>query len=268
MTLKKIKKEDYDFFDNIERYIINGERIEDTIHIDELSTDCNSFYDYWERTSSNKEIAKNICNKLVGLYKKLKEGNINYSKENNYMKDFAFLNYWTNWKIYNELYGSTSVSNFYDLIGSHVELDSPLEFVNDYIYDFDKNDLYKMNILYSLYAKYSKLNAVIESKLVLDKEAFLSLSNECCTDYNKTNYICNDNNNTSIFCKKLNDFMLKYGELYSNIDKKKPEFSDYFKSLSSCGNTKIISTAVTGTFLGLIPLFGVLYKVSELNILL
>ncbi|KMZ96416.1 hypothetical protein PVNG_05951, partial [Plasmodium vivax North Korean] len=81
------------------------------------------------------------------------------------------------------------------------------------------------------------------------------------------NYICNDGNNikNSKFCEKLNTFISKYKDLYTKVDNQGPEFSNNFIKLEECPNTKIITTAVTGTVVGLIPLLGVLYKFTPMG---
>ncbi|SCA81877.1 VIR protein [Plasmodium vivax] len=266
MTPKQITEKDYAFFDNIDRYIIKGKSIELTPHTLETPKGCTSFTDQWGKKIGNEEMAKNMCNSFISIYKKLKSGKDNYTLDSDYKKDFAFLNYWTNRKIYDEFNESNSVSNFYDLIGSHVEFDSSLEFVNELIYDFDKDDLYNMNILYNLYENYSKLNAIEYNNSEQNKQV-LTLSTACCANYIKGSYICNADNkkNSPIFCKKLEDFESKYSNLYTKYHGSRSEFADNLIKLSECPNNKIITTAVTGTFVGLIPLFGVLYKFTPMG---
>ncbi|KMZ76709.1 hypothetical protein PVIIG_05708, partial [Plasmodium vivax India VII] len=73
------------------------------------------------------------------------------------------------------------------------------------------------------------------------------------------------NNNNSKFCQELNKFESKYNELDGKVREQASELSDYFIRLSECPNTKIITTAVTGSIIGLIPLFGVLYKFTPMG---
>ncbi|SCA81847.1 Plasmodium vivax Vir protein, putative [Plasmodium vivax] len=162
---------------------------------------------------------------------------------------------------------NTTVKDFYDYIGSHALSELNYDVSNTLIYDIDKDDLYKLNILYSLYEKYSKLNAITYDNLDQDKQSLYSHSTACCNDYNKAKYICNDDNknNNSKFCDKLNDFKSKYDKLEEKVVQQGSEFSDYFIKLSVCPNNKIITTAVTGTVVGLIPLFGVLYKFTPMG---
>ncbi|CAI7724062.1 Plasmodium vivax Vir protein, putative [Plasmodium vivax] len=268
MTCKEDTKEEiYDFFDNIDRYIKDGKSIEPTLTEVESFEDCSSFAETWGKSSGNDVMAKKLCNIFTSIYNKLKHGKANYKKDINYRKDFSFLNYWINWKKregqFNE---STCIDDFYTNIENHVLFILGFEFENTLIYDIDKYELNKMNKLYNLYEKYTKLNAVIDSTIDLDKESFLSLSTACCTDYNDANYTCNGgNNNDSKFCEKLKTFQSKYEGLQNKIDQNRPEYSDFFKSLSKCPNNKIISTAVTGSIVGLIPLLGVLYKFTPMG---
>ncbi|KMZ92301.1 hypothetical protein PVMG_03656 [Plasmodium vivax Mauritania I] len=209
-------------------------------------------------------MAKNMCKIFISIYKKLKGEIENYKADSNYKKDFAFLNYWVNWKIQENGFNEyEAAQNFNDYLEVYELLETNFDTTNLLIYDINKDELYKMNILYNLYEKYTKLNSIISNVSNQDKQELLTLSTQCCTDYNEANYICNSgNNNNSEFCKKLKKFQTKYEELNNKVEKEKSEYSDYFKSLSKCPNNKIITTSVTGSIIGLIPLLGVLYKVK------
>ncbi|SCA60425.1 VIR protein [Plasmodium vivax] len=263
----KKKEEVYDFFEKIHRYIINGKRIEDTISNGELFLECNLFANQWGQKRGKEELAKNVCNIFINIYKKLKNGNENYSRDIDYNNDFAFLNYWVNWKIHEGgINESNSVTDFYNHLDGHAPRELTLEFTNDFIYDINKNYLNKMNILYNLYENYSKLNAIEYTNQEQNKEV-LTLSTACCTDYIKVSYICNDDNkkNNLKFCEQLNTFISKHDALYAQVVARNPKYSDTFIKLSECPNNKIITTAVTGTVVGLIPLFGVLYKFTPMG---
>ncbi|KMZ98954.1 hypothetical protein PVNG_05666 [Plasmodium vivax North Korean] len=258
----------YKFFEEISRYIKEGKSIEHTILIDESIEGCNSFSVTWGKKLGNITLAKNICSIFISIYKKLKNENTDYINDSNYKNDFAFLNYWVNWKIQGEFYQNKPLSEFYDYIEGQGLIDINLDIDNPLIYDIEKNDLYKMKILYSLYENYSKLNDIIENKFDEYKQSLSTLSTACCPEYNKASYICNDDNKEKNpkFCEKLRTFNSKYDILYQKVFAKGPPFSENFIKLSECHNNKIITSAVTGTVVGLIPLLGVLYKVSELNI--
>ncbi|CAI7724129.1 PIR protein [Plasmodium vivax] len=263
MTPVQSKKEElYDFFEKIDRYIADGKSIEDIIDMDQSPTYCYSFTEIWGERSGNKEIAKNICYRFVSLYKYL------ISEEHNYKKDFAFLNYWVNWKIQKgEFKEDTSVSDFYGHIDSHVLSEFGYYIAEGLIYDIDKDELNKMNNLFNLYEKYSKLNYIIDNDEGLDKQSLLSVSTECCIDYIKASNICNpDNNNiNSKFCEKLKNFESEYEKLYKKDGAKGSDFSDNFIRLSECGNTKIMSNKLLGSMVGIIPLFGILYKFTPMG---
>ncbi|KMZ88519.1 hypothetical protein PVBG_06005 [Plasmodium vivax Brazil I] len=124
-----------------------------------------------------------------------------------------------------------------------------------------------MNILYRLYVNYVKLNSIGYQNAEEDTRQLLTHSTACCPDYIKASYICNDDNKerNPKFCEKLETFKLKYGVLYRSVVAKGPPFSENFIELSKCPNTKIITTAVTGSIIGLIPLFGVLYKFTPMG---
>ncbi|KNA02250.1 hypothetical protein PVNG_04481 [Plasmodium vivax North Korean] len=255
----------YDFFENIDRYIENGKSIADIIEMDKSPKYCDSFTEKWGNISGSKEIAKKFCIHFISLYKYLSEGKNNYRDNANYKNDFGFLNYWVNWKIQKgEFKEDTSVSDFRGYMDSHVLHYFHYDLSKDLIYDIDKEDLNNMNRLFNLYEKYTKLNDIINDELGIDKQSLLSVTTECCTDYIKASNICNpDNNNiNSRFCEKLTAFQSKYGKLYDEVARKEPHFSDNFIRLSECGNTKIMSNKFLGSMVGIIPLFGILYKVK------
>ncbi|KMZ96360.1 hypothetical protein PVNG_06230 [Plasmodium vivax North Korean] len=258
------KKGMYGFFENINRYIKDGKSIELTRPV-ESAEGCSSFSERWSNEPDNKKIAKNICDNLVRLYKYLSNEKADYKSDINYEKDLAYIRYWVNWKIYKGNFkDNISVSFFYDLVESHA-----LGKLNNYIYiniinNINENELNKMNILYNLFEKYSELKSIVDTNLEHGKHSLLPLSTACCTHYIKANYICNgDNkNNNPKFCDKLVTFESQYEQLYNEVLQKGSDYYKNFIKLSECPNNKIITTAVTGTVVGLIPLLGVLYKVK------
>ncbi|CAI7719069.1 Plasmodium vivax Vir protein, putative [Plasmodium vivax] len=265
------KEELYNFFENIERYIEHGKSIEDIIDMDKSPTYCDSFTEQWGNISGSKEIAKNICIRFISLYKYLSEGKNNYRDNANYKNDCGFLNYWVNWKIQKgEFKEDTSVSDFRGYIDSHVLHVMGYYVAEDLIYDIDKDELNKMNNLFNLYEKYSKLNDLINDESGLDKQSLLSVSTECCIDYIKASNICNPdyNNNNNInskFCEKLKNFESEYEKLYKKDGEIGSDISDNFIRLSECGNTKIMSNKLLGSMVGIIPLFGILYKFTPMR---
>ncbi|SCA59990.1 Plasmodium variant antigen protein Cir/Yir/Bir, putative [Plasmodium vivax] len=263
------KEESYDFFKNINRYIKDGKSIELTLNVDESPNGCTSFANYCESISVNKDIAKNICDRLVILYKHFSHGNNNYIGSTDFKNDFTFLNYWVNLKIRDSQFNErTCVDNFYGHIDSHALHHINNDIPNDLIYDIEQDELEKINKLYNLYKEYSELNAIVENRLEPNKEKLLALSTECCSDYIEVKYICNGDNNTknnSKFCEILKEFESKYEKLYDPLAQKVSDFSDYFIKLKECPNNKIITTAVTGSIFGLIPLLGILYKFTPMR---
>ncbi|KMZ96086.1 hypothetical protein PVNG_05995 [Plasmodium vivax North Korean] len=160
---------------------------------------------------------------------------------------------------------NTPVKDFIDHIESHYIISANLDIDNPLIYDINKDDLYEMNILYRLYMNYKVLDTILENASNEVKVKSLSHSTACCKDYLEARYICDTSKNESNipFCNKLKVFKTKYDELVQKVIKQGSEVSDYLIKLEECPDNKIITTAVTGTVVGLIPLFGVLYKVSE-----
>ncbi|EDL42663.1 variable surface protein Vir30, putative [Plasmodium vivax] len=259
----------YDFFDNISNYMKDGKSIEDTVRSVDASKYCDSFSSATASQLGDKENAKYICEiftKLCNHFPNCKKQEQNTS----YKQNCGLLNYWLNMKLNDDkINGKTCVLEIENTIQS--QCSDIFEFNFDslnFLYDIKKEELHKMNILYSLYQNYSKLKNIIENKSGPEKTSLLPHSTACCADYNKAKYICSDDNNKITFCKKLVTFESKYDELYNTFKGKKSEFSDDLIKLSECTDNKIITTAVTGTVVGLIPLFGVLYKFTPMGQLL
>ncbi|KMZ88782.1 hypothetical protein PVBG_06218 [Plasmodium vivax Brazil I] len=269
MTCKQNKKEEsYEFFENIVNYIDKAKSAESNAEPSNAVSECNSFMETSGSYFTVEETAKRICQQYVKLYNSLTDCKINSSSNPNYQKCRDFLNYWVNFKLIEIM-----KKEYHSVINVHGHLESQITFSNlginiVCIHDINKDDLYKMNILYRLYKNYTDLDTILESRSNTVKKTSLSLSTACCKDYLEARYICDTskNNSNSPFCNKLNDFKSKYDKLDDKFVREPSEISDYLIKLSECPNTKIISTAVTGTVVGLIPLLGVLYKVSELNI--
>ncbi|CAI7718694.1 hypothetical protein PVPAM_050008700 [Plasmodium vivax] len=269
MCTRGPNEESYQFFDNIVDYINKANNYENDDESGNISSNCDKFSSTWSTWFKNKLIAKSVCEELIKLYKSLDVLKAKSACSEDYKNECGFFNYRVNFKI-TESRGNKHkcASELYNAIESYF-MDGSINYVNLYfIYDIDNNDLNKMNILYNLYENYSKLKAIEYKNEEQDKQQLLTHSSACCPDYIEANYICNPDNrdNNRKFCEKLDKFKTKYDDLYNEVVPKGSDYSKNFIKLSECPNTKIITTAVTGTVVGLIPLFGVLYKVSQLNI--
>ncbi|KMZ77310.1 hypothetical protein PVIIG_06118 [Plasmodium vivax India VII] len=183
----------------------------------------------------------------------------------NYKKDSNFVNYWLNYKIReSKLNGSVCVNKFSQGMEQQCVETLKLNYSSDFIYHIDEEDFQKMKLLYILYENYSILNKLINNSTSEEPKLLLDPSNNCYDNYKKARNMCYDKNNK--FCQKLEKFKSKYEALYTILETKDEEFSKNFKRLPEDENSKIISTATIGSVVGLIPLFGVLYRVSKLNI--
>ncbi|KMZ92850.1 hypothetical protein PVMG_01436 [Plasmodium vivax Mauritania I] len=233
-----VKKDIYDFFNNIDKYITEVKKIENPTLPNTSLVDCKHFSN--QEDLGNKEKAESLCNSFASLNKFL----VPIKKEDH-------------------LDPYNCISYVYNVMDSHLGSKPDYNSLDCQLYNINKVELNKMNKLYNFYKNYSKLNTIIDSNWKEKKIEILTLSTQCCADYNDVSYLCNvDNENKNPeFCKKLNNFKSKYDELDKKVVEPRYDFSDYFIILSKCPNTKIISTAVTGTVVGLIPLMGVLYKV-------
>ncbi|SCA59628.1 Plasmodium vivax Vir protein, putative [Plasmodium vivax] len=261
-------EEIYEFFENVVDYIKKAKSAESTSELSETESGCNSFMQNFKSKFKVEETAKIICKQLIKLYKSLDSLKNKSVAEKNFKNECRFFNYWVNFKIsksvINESNGIPYIFNgiesqFYSVFYNTLDLGA--------IYDINKHDLHKINILYNLYDNYSELKSIIETMFDGSKRSLLPFSTECCTNYIQAKYLCNDENkdNNTKFCDKLEDFNKKYDELYKTFDGKRSEFSNNLIKLQECPNTKIITTAVTGTVVGLIPLLGGLYKFTPMG---
>ncbi|KMZ76775.1 hypothetical protein PVIIG_05887 [Plasmodium vivax India VII] len=268
----------YEFFDDVEYYIKIAKNAEGNVELSKpdciaalsaFEGKCDSFVKS-SRTYITDEIgAKRICEQFIKLYYSLKDNNKCINKGDfDYNKCSKFLNYWINFKLRKSIKnGDSTFCNVYGHLDGQLTGNEKYNIYLGFIDDIDKDDLYKMNILYNLYVNYSELKTIINTTPQQLKRSLLPFSTECCTYYIQAKYICNDDNNKeSMFCQKLKSFKSKYNDLYNKFDGKRSQFSDNLLKLEECPNNKIITTAVTGSIIGLIPLLGILYKVSELNI--
>ncbi|SCA82189.1 Plasmodium vivax Vir protein, putative [Plasmodium vivax] len=265
--------DNYVFFKKIENYIDTVNKAQDSSTGGWVSN-CKAFSAVSNQWFNDNQIAKDVCEELIKLYKSLDSLKNKSKPDMNYGNDCTFFNYWVNFKISKSMINESGcIKDIYNGIESQFQ---DCDFYNMFdigvIYDITKEELDKLNILYSLYEKYSKLKSIINDISQLNKESLSTLSTACCPGYIEANYICNNGNadddggdDNSQFCIELGNFKTKYQELYTKVHSQKPELSDYFIKLSKCPNNKIITTAVTGSIIGLIPLFGVLYKFTPMG---
>ncbi|VUZ99728.1 PIR protein [Plasmodium vivax] len=212
---------DYDFFNNIDKYITEVKKIENPTLPNTSLVDCKHFSN--QEDLGNKEKAESLCNSFASLNKFLVP-----IKKEDHLDPCNFLNYWLNSELSQPFFNEDNcISYVYNVMDSHLGSKPDYNSLDCQLYNINKVELNKMNKLYNFYKNYSKLNTIIDSNWKEKKIEILTLS----TQFVEPRY----------------------------------DFSDYFIILSKCPNTKIISTAVTGTVVGLIPLMGVLYKFTPMG---
>ncbi|KNA01704.1 hypothetical protein PVNG_04730 [Plasmodium vivax North Korean] len=253
----------YDFFDIIDDYIKDGEVISNDKVPSEKLINCISFSHVYTK-EVNSDIGKDICEQFLKLYTSipnLKDNNRNYE---NYKKDWNFVNYWLNDKIReSQLNGTICAKYFSEGLEHHCTYTFNFVDISDFIYHIVEEDFKKMKLLYSLYTNYSKLNSILSNTSPKVQQSLLEPSSDFYDNYKKARNMCFGRNNK--FCQKLENFKSKYESSYIKVHEKGEKFSKNFKPLPEDENSNIISTATIGSIVGLIPLFGVLYKVRKLN---
>ncbi|SCA83394.1 Plasmodium vivax Vir protein, putative [Plasmodium vivax] len=255
----KIDHESYDFFDNVIKYIETADKLQsDTTTLDR-EDNCTTFsYSY---TSSNFDTGKKVCELFVKLYKSLT--NVKDESHDDYKNDWYFLNYWLNFSINkSELNEAICAKNFSEGLGHHCFHTLTFNFPPSFMHNIREEELKKMNLLYGLYENYKKLDNILSKGHEDNPDLLLQSSSKCCTDYIKANYLCNGENNE--FCTQLGKFKSKYVGLYSKLEGKSDEYSNNFIKLTQCDNN-VISTALIGTTVGLVPLLVGLYKFTPLR---
>ncbi|KNA00892.1 hypothetical protein PVNG_05819 [Plasmodium vivax North Korean] len=257
----------YGFFEDIKNYIKKADLAENIDILTSTHSECDDFMATSGSYFKDRTTAKRICNEYLNLYDSLNKLKCITNIVSNYKECSKFLNYWINFKLRESMHnGDDSFCTVYNALDSQITFNSLYDISVNFIYDINKDDFYKMNILYRLYKKYTDIDGILENADDMVKRTLLSYSTACCTDYLEAKYICNDGNdddsNNSQFCTQLKKFEKTYESLYDTEIGRNPEYMNYFKKLSECKNTNVTSTALIGTTVGLIPLMVGLYKVK------
>ncbi|KMZ89811.1 hypothetical protein PVMG_06166 [Plasmodium vivax Mauritania I] len=251
----------YDFFDNILTYVKETEKVEGDASSDNEYDECHGFSRV--HVEQHVEEGKKVCEHFIKLYNSLP--NIKKKGDPNYEKDLKFLNYWLNFKlIQSRINETTCVNNFASLMEGYLWGPLPSYYSSDFAYNIKEEDLNKMNILYNLYKNYSKIQSALQNEPCKPEDLKLDCSNECFLEYKLHRSRCRGVQNK--FCKELETFKTNYENLYEKVEAKGKDCSKFFKRLPENENSNIISISLLGSGLGSISLFGILYKVKELNI--
>ncbi|CAG9480911.1 unnamed protein product [Plasmodium vivax] len=263
MTCQQIPKEEsYEFFENIEEYIKTAKSAENTVGLSIGESGCNSFMTSFGSLFTVNTTAKIICKQFIKLYNSLTALKCNSNSNTNYKKCRDFLNYWVNFKLIEAMKNKeNSVSNVYDHLEAEI---TGTDFSTNLvcIQDINKEILKKMNILYSLYEKYIDLRTILNDESNVNTAKTLSYSNECVNNYNKAISMCKGKKNK--FFEELEKYKKKYETLYELVEKRRSDYYTSFVRLTN-DNNNIVTTSVLGTTVGLVPLFGLLYKFTPIG---
>ncbi|KMZ83331.1 hypothetical protein PVBG_05727 [Plasmodium vivax Brazil I] len=253
----------YDFFDNILTYVKKTEEVEGDNSIDNEFQDCSDFSSV--HVKQHAEEGKKICEHFIKLYNSLPNIKNKKNGDPDYEKDLKFLNYWLNFKlIQSRINETTCVNNFSLLMEGYLLGPLPSNYSSDFAYNIKVEDLTKMNALYNLYKNYSKLNSAFEKVSCKPEDLKLKCSNDCFYEYKLLRSRCLGLQNK--LCNELDIFKRKYEILYKKIQAKGEDYSKFVQPLQEYDNSNIVSISLLGSGLGSISLFGILYKVKELNI--
>ncbi|KNA01603.1 hypothetical protein PVNG_05968 [Plasmodium vivax North Korean] len=216
-------------------------------------------------TKSNTTMGKNICEYFIKLCKLLPRVKNNKKYDPNYGKDWHFLSYWLNVKLEeSKLNAIICPYDFYDGIEDHcmntlsLYISSPI-----LIYNINEEDLSRMKVLYILHENYNKLHSILNNETASEPHLLLPPSSKCSMNYKSANNMCNSKYKK--FCEKLKKFKTEYDKLFKIAESKGDDFAKNFIKLTDKENSNIISSTVIGSAVGLIPLFGILYKFTPIG---
>ncbi|KMZ96367.1 hypothetical protein PVNG_06327 [Plasmodium vivax North Korean] len=208
--------------------------------------------------------AKNICDYTTKLYKYLPNLKTRQIDDTIYKQSSTFLNYWLNYKLRkSNISANTCVKACFNVIERQCQETFPSHIPVHFIYDIKEDELERMVILFSLYMKYSKLSGILNNTLPMDTGSLHSNSKECNTEYKKAKAMCNIE--YSKFCEQLNNFKLKYKELYAIVDSKEENISKNFKRLKENENYVTILSPILATILGITLFFVLFYKFTPIG---
>ncbi|KNA02585.1 hypothetical protein PVNG_05129 [Plasmodium vivax North Korean] len=131
------------------------------------------------------------------------------------------------------------------------------------IYNINKEDLRRMEVLYILHENYNKLDTIINNTTPPNPESLLEHSRTCSNNYKIGRSMCYSKYNK--FCEKLDNFKKKYEKLSKTAESKGDQYTNNFIKLTDNDNSNIISTTLIGSAAGLIPLLGILYKFTPVG---
>ncbi|SCA83376.1 hypothetical protein PVT01_000016300 [Plasmodium vivax] len=174
----RIEDDSYDFFQNIDTYTQNSEAVFSHVSSAQSSTKCTSFSSRYQ--PPNDKIAKDICEEFTKLYKSLSP----YNTKPNYKNDCLFLNYWINFRLMERNFnGIDCVKNFGNLMEADCTDTCGSASSLKFIYDIDKDNLYKMNKLYKLHEHISKMYNILIKRSNGEPNSSLTLSDESLENY-------------------------------------------------------------------------------------
>ncbi|CAG9485488.1 unnamed protein product [Plasmodium vivax] len=195
----------YLFFNDIETYIENTEKVEKDKTVDTKYNFCGEFL----RDDTFRSIANvvDICKQFVALYNKHSSLMRNMTGSPSYKKDCEYMNYWLNSKLNNNN-NSITVKRFYTKLKTiNAEFDKE-DLLKLKIHDINKKELKNLNILYNLRQKYSKIYNWVTSQTEGNQHICKKSADDVFKDYMVAINDCSANEST--FCKLLCNLRVDY----------------------------------------------------------
>ncbi|SBS90515.1 PIR Superfamily Protein [Plasmodium ovale curtisi] len=198
-------KKKYEFFNNIDEYIVHEDLAEKigTNDIDGLD------YKFIEIFNVTKfDDLKKLSNKfiyLVDALSKRYEGS-----PFNDDTDFDYLNYWLNARIHEIEPESICKKLFFQNLRAKSSSIKSLSELSSGIYDIKENDLKDMNTLYKFYKNFKELNKIINA-INPDEKGCMKYASECVNIYKDLKKKCTGSKPK--FCDNINKLKQKYEEI-------------------------------------------------------
>ncbi|SBS95695.1 PIR Superfamily Protein [Plasmodium ovale curtisi] len=200
----------YSFFNNFETYIQYEQHMEKHYGESEQENECYSFIP--DINISSTESANKICEKFKYLYKFIISTKTQPKTKILDNNDFAYLNYWFNCKLRNNMpTNKLTVTDFYENMSDH-EVEFGPDTFDGKLYDLEYEDFNNMNLLSQLKIYYGETYKNMSAHINEVNIPCIQYFQKYITTYKEAIIKC-PHDNTS-FCKILNNFKEEYDKMF------------------------------------------------------
>ncbi|VUZ99350.1 PIR protein [Plasmodium vivax] len=265
----------YLFFNDIETYIENTEKVEKDKTVDTKYNFCGEFLR--DDTFRSIDNVVNICKQFVELYNKHSSLKFNRKGYPSYNRDCEYMNYWLNSKL-NEKKNNNNpipVNTFYTKLKAiHAKIDKN-DLLKPKIHDINRNELKNLNLLYNLRNKYIKIYNWAISVIRETNEICSKNSEDFVKDYMVAVNYCFSYE--TAFCKLLCKLREEYNSLFNAHDMgtscnaKETKLPTYYELYPSANISSIkidnnrMSFPLLGPIIGLVFILTFFYRFTAIG---